>query len=141
MRLILVACVATMAWACGGGNDPNQPVLVSFTYSETLQPGTGIVAYDSVLVAARVIYVGRQARGSLCSSTLTSGVAPAGAEVTMNVIQKPLRTCDVSPGFIAYRGSIQLNPGQYHFRVVEKFGANPNGTVVIDRTVVVPAVD
>ncbi|MFN8582279.1 MAG: hypothetical protein U0163_15060 [Gemmatimonadaceae bacterium] len=140
MRVLLVAVLAALV-ACGGGNDPNQPVLVSFTYAENLQPTAGSPLFDSVGVAARVIDVYRQAYGNLCGSTLTSGVAPAGMEVTMNVIQNPVRTCQASPALLSYRGTIQLNPGQYHLRVVERMGANPNGAVVIDRTLVVPAVD
>jgi hypothetical protein len=129
-----------MTWACGGGNDPNQPVLVSFSYTENAASGGG-TPYDSVVTAARVIYVGRQALGNLCGASLTAGVAPAGSEITMNVIQNPLRVCALPAALVAYRGNIQLNPGQYHLRVVERFGANPNGTVVIDRSLVVPAVD
>ncbi len=141
MRVLLVAGLVALSWACGGGNDPNQPVLVSFQYAETLSPAPGSPTFDSVAVAARALYIYRQAFGNLCGSTLSSGVAPAGLEVTMNVIQNPIRTCATGPALLTYSGSIQLNPGQYHLRVVEKIGANPNGTVVIDRTLVVPAVD
>ncbi len=142
MRLpLVISAVMLTVLACGGGLDPNAPILTGFNYSENAQPGAAEVPYDSVKTASRTIIVGRSAFGSLCAARLSAGVVSAGAEVTMNVIQSPITACAVPAALITYSGNIQLIPGQYHLRVVERNGAHPQGTVVIDRTVVVPAVD
>ncbi|MEP7344333.1 MAG: hypothetical protein ABI877_03660 [Gemmatimonadaceae bacterium] len=142
MRLLLIisAMMLTVV-GCGGGLDPNAPILTSFTYNENGQPGAGDIPYDSVKTASRTITVGRAAFGNLCAGRLTSGVVSAGSEVTLNVIQSPITSCAVRAALVSYSGNIQLIPGTYHLRVIETNGAHPQGAVVIDQTVVVPAVD
>lgn len=141
MRLPLIAGAAALATvACSSAVDPDAATLVQFTYN-TAVPTTQDVLYDSVAVAARVMTITRKSLGNLCGSRLTSGMSNAGSELTLNVIQSPIAACADPAQVITYRGDVQLPPGAYHLRVVERNGVNPAGAVVIDRTVIIPTVD
>lgn len=138
-------CLSAIAFsavtvACGGGLEPNAPILAGFSYTET-PAGAGEVPYDSVATAARNILVAHKATGNLCGSRLTAGVTSSASEVRLNVFQSPIATCSSAAKIVSYSGTIQINAGTYHLVVVETNGGFPQGKVVIDQTVVVPATD
>ncbi|MBV6522093.1 MAG: hypothetical protein MNPFHGCM_02238 [Gemmatimonadaceae bacterium] len=142
MRSTLLAVLASLATlGCANGLDPDAPILTDFTFAEQLQPDSTQVPYDSVSVASRKIVVKRAAFGSLCASRLSAGVTSSGSDVTLTVSQSPIATCATPAGLVLYLGSIQLVPGSYRFRVVERNASNPQGAVVIDKPVVVLATD
>jgi hypothetical protein len=142
MRLpLIISAVLLAVAACGGGMDANAPTVTNFSYGQNSQPTPDLVPYDSVTAAARTIVIKRAAFGNLCGSTLRAGIAPAGAEITLNIIQTPITACAVPAALITYRVDIQLLAGQYHLRVVETNAVNTQGKVVVDQGVVVPAVD